>query len=55
MSSNGTQRPNSTYDGPNIEQTIFKTEIFYNMTYPDEGQFQGVSGAQVWQRFILRS
>ncbi|KAK3699974.1 hypothetical protein LTR37_016218 [Vermiconidia calcicola] len=31
--SNYTQRSNSTYDGPKIEQTVFETKVIYNYTY----------------------
>ena len=31
--SNGTQRPNSTYDGPKVTQTVFDVKSIYNYTY----------------------
>jgi hypothetical protein len=44
---NGTVRPNSTYDGPENVQTVFKVLVDYNFTASDIEEVADVGGRQV--------
>jgi hypothetical protein len=44
---NGTQRPNSTYSGPENVQTVFEVRVDYNFTASDIEEVADVGGRQV--------
>jgi hypothetical protein len=50
--SNGTQRPNSTYSGPDIERTVFKVEVAYNFTLSEIEEVANAAGVQVNLAFL---
>jgi hypothetical protein len=50
--SNGTQRPNSTYSGPDIEQTVFNVEVGYNFTLSEIEEVANAAGVQVNPEFL---
>lgn len=45
--SNGTVRPNSTYDGPKVVQTVFQTSVILNYTLSDFEHLKGQGAVQV--------
>ena len=44
---NGTTRPNSTYHGPKIAQTMFRIEVDYNSTFSSVERLSRASAMQV--------
>lgn len=47
MFKNGTQRPNSTYSGPKVRQTVFEVLVEYNMSLSDTAEDAYLEGVQV--------